>query len=192
MPLSSEEQSLFDHARNSLPRWLTSAASAALEWLYAFADVFDAARVQSQTWLDVTYIDNATGSDLDQHAADRGTSRRANETDAALRARLKNITDQVTEPALKIGINAILAALSLGPCTFVNLRRDRAHMHHSSGTSTSFMSRGYRMTGSSRPWGYIVILPYGTTVATANAVAEYLRQNGPAGFEYFVERRLNP
>jgi hypothetical protein len=192
MSLSSEAQALFDHAKNSLPRWLTGSANAALEWLYAFVEVFDAGRIQAQAWLDVTYLDNATGTDLDQHALDRGTTRRASETDAALRERLRNISDALTEPAIKTAVNAMLSALSLSTCAIVNLRRDRGHAHHSSGTSTAFLSRGFRMTGSSRPWGYIIILPYGTTVATANAVSEYLRKNGPAGYHYFVERRLNP
>ena len=75
--------------------------------------------------------------------------------------------------------------------SMVSLRRDRAHCQLP-GDSTAFLSRGYRMTGAGRPMGYIFILPYGTTAATASAVAEFLRKNGPAGYIYYVERRLNP
>lgn len=299
MPLSSEAQALFDHARQSLPRWLTGSANAALEWLYGFTETFEETRVQGQDWLDITLLDNASGAELDQHAADRNTSRRAGETDASLRERLRNISDAVTQPALIIGVDAILDGegflakfetsthtstgwnsvleaydtLSAGgwqtgitlsmidngtnPPTmtevesqdgksmavtinfdsgvttraavealmitgsvfdvltasdsgasvltaddaftdkhfylsgFVNLRRDRAHMH-AAGDSTAFLGRGYRMTRNGRPMGYVFILPYGTTAATASAVSEYLRKNGPGGYVYYVERRLTP
>ncbi len=292
MTLSTEAQALFDHARNSLPRWLTGAPSTVLEWLYGFTEIFDEVRSTGQGWIDLTYILNATGAELDQHAADRGTSRRSGESDDSLRYRIRQIDDAVTEPALQIGVDAILAAIgtdvtlnvaaytttgwntrfyadhlderisidstltlvnngtnpltavidddtgnvivsyTAGVSTYlelettvlfnfggalgiaqaasspantlaagdaqvypyslsgiVALRRDRAHMH-TIGTSTSFLSRGYRMTGIGRPMAYIFILPYGTTEATANAVSEYLRQNGPAGYLYYVERRL--
>lgn len=299
MPLSSEAQSLFDHARNALPRWLTGGVNAALEWLYGYTEIFDEVRSQGQDWVDVTLIGNAVGVELDQHAADRGTSRRANESDEVLRERLRTISDQVTEAAIQKSVDTILTAdefnaiaqvkipvdesnsdwdtvfrsLSFGgfdytlsviwddtlavptytetetavgwtieikfpttaPTTvadietlvgsestlievfiaganpayvlqdvfdefvnyrftisgFVNLRRDRGHMH-TNGVTTSFLGRGYRMCNINRPMGYIVILPFGTTAASANAISEYLRQNGPAGFVYIVERRLTP
>lgn len=300
MSLSTEAQALFDHARNSLPRWLTGAPSAALEWLYGFTGVFDGVRVIGRAWLDLTYILKAIGAELDQHAADRGTSRRAGESDDALRYRLRQISDAVTEPAILAGVSAIIDGASVpavldtnnyvttgwnsvlftaatynnvdpttqtygsrltlqtindgtnppsfayddttgavvirfaagvttyaavealmgisnnsvqvrtpstlvgvmqvgdvfGPKPFrsaglVALRRDRGHMH-TIGSCHAFLSRGYRMTGTGRPMAYIVILPYGTNTATANAVSEYLRQNGPAGYLYYVERRLNP
>lgn len=189
MPLSSEAQALFDHAKQSLPRWLTGAASAALEWMYGFTEIMDEVRVQGQDWLDITLLENAVGVELDQHAADRGTSRRVGETDAVLRERLRQITDALTEPALKAGVDAILAGL--GTCAIVCLRRDRGHFH-TNGTCTAFFNRGYRMGNEGRPMAYIIILPFGSTEATANAVSEYLRQTGPAGYIYYVERRLVP
>ena len=191
MALSSEDQALFDHAKQSLPRWLTSGVGAALEWLYGFVAEFSPVRTQGQAWVDITYISNATGVELDQHARDRGTSRRSGESDAALQTRLQQIDDAVTQPALMAGVNAILAAAGYGTCAFVNLRRDRAHCH-TVGSSTAFVGRGYRVTRNGRPMAYIVILPYPTNAATGNAVAEYLRQFGPAGFIAYVERRINP
>jgi hypothetical protein len=293
MPLSSEAQSLFDHAWQSLPRWLTGAVVSAKEWLYAFTEIFDEIRAQGQDWKDITYLDNATGAELDQHAYDRGTSRRAGESDGTLRERLRQISDAVTQPALIRGVDAILdgagllarldvsshtttgwntvfevydslsaggwqtsasltmvedgthpptveesegqvtvhfdagvttrddvEVLILNDCStfnvysysaspssvlqagdaftanfvlsgFVNLRRDGAHMHVV-GSSTAFMSRGYRMRSAARPMGYVFILPYPTNAPTANAIAEYLRQHGPGGYVYYVERRLTP
>src|SRR5258705_8592656 len=115
MALTAEQQALFDHARRSLPRWLTRGKTAVLEWLHAFTQTFDTVRAQGQDWLDITFLDNATGAELDQHALDRGTTRRSGESDATLRERLRNITDVVTEPALKVAVDALLAASSLGP-----------------------------------------------------------------------------
>lgn len=287
MPLSSEAQSLFDHAKAAIPRWLTSAGSAALEWLFGFTEIMDEVRGQGQDWLDITLLENATGVELDQHASDRGTSRRAGESDAALRERLRNITDQLTEPALKAGVDAILegnflahfqvglytdsgwttvleevgvddptsltltmvddgtnpptleedgnattihfdsgvttrldvenlitlessffgvltssdtplAAMQAGDVFedrhfylsgVVCLRRDRGHCQ-TDGACTAFASRGYRMANHQRPMAYIFILPFGTDEATVNAVIEYLRQNGPAGYIYYVERQV--
>ncbi len=192
MTLSSEEQALFDHAKHSLPRWLTGAASAALEWLYGFTAEFSEIRSQGQDWLDITLLENATGVELDQHAKDRGTSRRFGESDIALRARLRSVTDAVTEPALKATIDSMLDALGLDPCGFVSLRRDGSHFQLP-GASSTFLSRGYRLANTAgRPMGYIVILPYGTTTDIANSISEYLRQYGPAGYIYFVEIRINP
>lgn len=293
MPLSSEEQALFDHMRNMVPRWLTEGPNSKKEWLYAFAHILEAARLQGQLWIDLTYLDLAVGIELDQHAIDRGTSRQNGESDAALRERLRSISDAITDPALTAGVDQILdgtgqladfrvqaytksgwtseletyftvsaggpqtqltfqtvndgtnpatlvqtgnaavlhysagvttraqaetlinastifrvktstasSASTLtandvfGPKRFylsriVGLRRDRGFMHVS-GSSTAFLSRGYRMTNHGRPMSYIIILPFGTTAATALSVGEYLRKNGPAGFLYIVERRLNP
>lgn len=59
----------------------------------------------------------------------------------------------------------------------------------------SFVSRGYRIAGNaSRPQAneFIVILPYGTTAATANAVSDMLRQFKGGGVRYQVEVRGVP
>lgn len=301
MPLSSEAQSLFDHARNSLPRWLTGAASSVLEWLYGFTEIFDEVRAQGQDWLDISYILNATGVELDQHAADRGTSRRAGESDATLQQRLRSVEDSVTEPTLWDSVDKILdhthqaylqvqdytvsgwntllyvadsyVAGNGGPFSTLTMVDDNTNpatlvetpdlsiqplgtmihsvVHYKSGTTTraqfealfstsqvfyvgtasasggtaltagdaftikrahlagmvalrrdrghfqiptkghAFMSRGYRMTNANRPMAYIFICPYGTTAAEANAIREYLRQNGPAGYLYYIEIRAN-
>lgn len=191
MSLSAEAQALFDHARRSLPRWLTRGKNAALEWLYAFTQVFDVTRSQGQDWLDISFLEYASGAELDQHAFDRGTSRRAGEDDPTLRLRLRNVTDAVTVPALKTAIDAILAANGLIACSIYNLRGNRAHCQDS-GTCTAFLSRGYRMANINRPMAYIVILPYGTSAVIGEAVEELCRLLGPAGYIPYVEIRANP
>jgi hypothetical protein len=179
MSLSTEAQALFDHARRSLPKWLTRGKATVLEWLYAYTEIFDATRSQGQDWLDITYIDNASGAELDQHAADRGTSRREGEDDATLRERLRNITDAVTIPALKAAIDALLTVNGLDECVIYNIRSRGAHMQLP-GSSTAFFSRGHRLSGR-RGSGYIVILPSDATDAIADAVREILRLHGPGG-----------
>ena len=191
MPLSSEGQGLFDHARRSLPRWLTKGKTTALEWLYGYVAVFEAVYTQGEEWYSITKIQIASGSYLDQHAIDRGTSRRVGESDSALRARLRNITDAVTTAALKQSIDLLLASSSLGSCAILSLRPNRAHFQNV-GSSRAFLSRGYRMTNADRPMTYLVILPYGTTSAIGKSVEELLRLLGPAGYIALVEIRQNP
>lgn len=193
--VNSQAPGLLTHIQSTLPRWLWKGKTAVLEWMYAYRDIFSDAQVQGQYWLDITYLDTATGSALDQHAKDRGTNRRLNESDAALRQRLKNITDTVTEPALKSSVDAILAANSLGQSFWVVLRRDSAHASR----HDAMLSRGMRLgakfysgidiiTGApGTPMIYIVILPTGTPAAVQKAITEYLRQYGPAGFSYMIE-----
>jgi hypothetical protein len=185
--MTPEQQALFDHARASLPRWLTRGPRAALEWLYAFAASIGASQEQAAEWLAATYLGDATGKYLDQHARDRGTLRRENEPDDVLRERIRQIEDAVTEPAIIAGVNAILAGAGLPEeAALVNLRRDRGH-YHEVGDSLAFYTRGYRMTNVDRPWTYTIILPAGATEVTRAAVSEYLRQYGPAGYLYTVE-----
>ena len=182
-------QALFDHVQKSLPRWLTEGKTTALEWLYAYRDIFVAVKSQGLYWLNMTFIDTAVGPELNQHALDRGTSRRLNEPDPALRLRLKSVVDVVTEPALKASVNAILAANGLTPCGWFTLRRDMIHL---SRTNNNNCDRGFRIGHGGQPMAYVVILPYGTTVAIAKSITEYLRQFGPAGFTSIVEVRGVP
>lgn len=191
MPLSFEAQGLFDHARRSLPRWLTKGKTTALEWLYAYVAIFDPTFLQGQEWHSLTKFQVAHGSYLDQHAIDRGTSRRLGESDTALRSRLRNITDALTIPALKTAIDQLLATSGLGACTLLGLRANRAHFQ-AVGSSSAFLSRGYRMTFADRPMTYVVILPYPATAAIGKSVEELLRLLGPAGYISLVEIRQVP
>jgi hypothetical protein len=55
---------------------------------------------------------------------------------------------------------------------------------------SAYLGRGYRMAkpGSA----FIIILPYGSTAATAAAVREALRQKKAAGIRALVEWRQSP
>ena len=59
-----------------------------------------------------------------------------------------------------------------------------------SGRLDAYMSRGFRM--GSQYGTIILILPYGTSAATAASVAEAVRLKKAAGVRVIVERRLNP
>lgn len=110
MALSTFAQGLFDHAKNSLPKWLTSGKRTASEWLYGFGEMFEPVYDLAAEWLSGTFITTAEGRWLDQHGKDRDTTRRLNETDEVFRERLRQIEDAVTDPALQFGINAIIGA----------------------------------------------------------------------------------
>lgn len=194
MALNATEQSYYDHAKRSLPRFLFANPNAAQEMMGAFAVLAGALHDQIAEWLSFSFVQTATGVWLDQHARDRGTTRREDETDETLRARLATLEDAITQPVLLSHINDILVGSGY-PATaaMVELRRDKAYMSTDGvDESMAFLSRGYRMAGPGRPYRIIVILPYDTDEATAAAVDEYLRKAKAAGFAHTVERRLSP
>lgn len=59
------------------------------------------------------------------------------------------------------------------------------------GFARSFCGRGWRTTRP-RPFGVLVILPFGTSAGTAASVLAAIRGKKAAGFKVFVERRVNP
>lgn len=64
--------------------------------------------------------------------------------------------------------------------------------HQLTGFARSYLSRGYRMSGTGRLAGLVAILPYGSSEALRLAVLEALRTRKAAGMPLAVERRLNP
>lgn len=134
MSLTPDEQELFDLARKTLPAWYADDARAN-EYLSAIAKMFGSARAISEHWLKtVVYITLATvdltsNPDwLDQHARDRGTSRQAGESDDALIARLRNIEDLVTRPALLAAVQSMMVDAGFsGTPHMVEFPRDKAH-----------------------------------------------------------------
>jgi hypothetical protein len=180
MPLSATEQAYFDHARQALPRFLFASSTSAQEVFAAFAVLWGDAHAQIDAWRLSSYILDAAGVYLDQHARDRGTSRIDGESDAVLRERLRAVEDAVTRPALMAGVERILAIESLSGAGMVELRHECAF------AGQSYASRGDR-AGSERPHYMIVILPYSTTPETGAAVAEYLRARKAAGYRHLVE-----
>lgn len=135
MSLTTDEQALYDFAKNSLPRWLF-ATPRAEEELGAFVKIFNRARQQIVFWASQTYLFNALGASagepdwLEQHAHERGTGRQLGETNAALAERLRNQEDALTRAALLTLINAMLdaAAVTSNNYGLVELRRDRGFM----------------------------------------------------------------
>ena len=97
-----------------------------------------------------------------------------------------------TIAALETLINtcyAIRVKTSIGGATLV-AGGDESPDNFANGVTgpTAFLSRGYRMTNATRPMTYIALLPEPlATQAKADAVAEYLRQYGPAGYKAQVE-----
>lgn len=59
------------------------------------------------------------------------------------------------------------------------------------GFARAYCQRGFRV-GQARPFGVIMILPFGTDAGTANSIREALRVKKATGFKVTVERRLNP
>jgi len=131
--LSAQEQALFDWAKDALPDWYADDARAN-EFLAAAAKVLSLSQDQLNDWLvrqtRILDADGPTGTTpdwLNQHARDRGTSRRLDETSDSLRFRLRNIPDAVTRPALLAAITQVLAdAGVVGAPGLVELPRDGA------------------------------------------------------------------
>lgn len=145
MSLTADEQELFDLAKGTLPPWYAD-DERANEYLGALAKMFGSVRSITEHWLKtVVYITLATvdlssNPDwLDQHARDRGTSRQAGESDEALIARLRNVEDLVTRPALLAAVQAMMTDAGFtGAPAMVEFPRDRAY----SGQSQSFGGAG--------------------------------------------------
>jgi hypothetical protein len=112
MALTAEEQKFYDFARRALPKFLFAKVRPE-EVMGAFAKIFGAAKTAISGYFDQALIGQATSSGanyLNQHAIDRGTYKQAGETDAALRARLRNVEDAITRPALLAAAAGIVSA----------------------------------------------------------------------------------
>lgn len=193
MSYSTSEQGLYDHARATVPRFLFSGHGAEELW-GAFVKMFDACLTEVTANLDLTFIREATGEWLDQHAKDRGTGRIAGESDDVLRERIITTEDAIIRSALLARIVTILeTAGAVAPDVgMVELRRDGAFAQDAtSGAGQAYADNGYR-AGSGRPYTIVVILPYGTSASTALAVDEYLRGHKAAGYRHVVETRAVP
>lgn len=133
MALTASEQELLDFALAGLPTWFQDEARA-LEDLAAIAKMVGAARAQLEDWFGNALIGDAVGPSGDdpdwlaQHARDRGTSRQAGETDAALRARIQSVADAVTRAEVIAAAQAVVDAdVGSGTVAMVELRQSRAY-----------------------------------------------------------------
>lgn len=198
MAYSTDEQELYDHLRSTLPRVLFQSDTAAEELWGALVKQFAAIRSQVDTWQDLTFITRSAedaGNEIweDQAATDRGTSRQPGETSAALGARLRRVEDVVTTPALETACNAVLAAMGLSGAVHIEtLRKVRAFLgHDADGHPNAYCSRGYRLTKSATPAGFVVILPFGSGAALSS-ITDLIRAKKAAGFYALFETRAIP
>lgn len=107
MAFTAEEQSLYDTLRSTLPGFFWQKATPEEIW-GGLVKVFERVRMEVSTFISQSYILDAVGVWLDQHARDRGYYRQEGETDAVLRERIRNPLDVLTRPVVLYAVNAIL------------------------------------------------------------------------------------
>lgn len=128
--LTAREEVLFRIAKGALPEILFADDTSQQEVLAAFAKQLAPVWDELELKLQDTLIGSASATALDQHAKDRGTRRRVDESDAALIYRLRfMLEDSVTLAGLLVKINAILEQYAVtvpaGYPAVAELRRDR-------------------------------------------------------------------
>lgn len=129
MTLSAEEQELLDFGTGALPDWVSPTDPI----LTAAAKPMGAARAFSSYLFKQALITTSEGPTAttpdwtNQHARDRGTSRQAGESTAALQARLRVVPDALTRSAILAAANAVLTASGVvGQAALIELPRDGA------------------------------------------------------------------
>lgn len=160
MSYTADEQELYDFGAGSIPRFLF-ARQRSEEVMGAFVKMFDGARQEIEDLFEQTYILNATGTGsrfLDLHARERVGGRQEDETDEALRERIRNVRDQVTRPVLLDAAQAIIDAESIsGTVAMLELKRDKGfygEFTEQSGTGGTFAGTApnMRFTPTTLPW----------------------------------------
>jgi hypothetical protein len=150
--LTSQQDGLYQWLQQSLPAFLFADDTQAHEMWQAIAVALDAPLTTITTWLRMTFLTHATGAWLDLLGRERSIYRTASESDDAYRARIKNVEETVTRPALEAAGDAILAAENLTTgVRIVNLRRERAYFStRASGQRSSYWKSA---SGVSYRWG---------------------------------------
>lgn len=127
-------QDYIDHVLNALPKWFSN-RSREFENVKAFAEIFQAVEDQAVIWRSQANILTAVGAVTDepdwlaQHAHDRDTRRQENETDVALRERLRTFSDALLISVLLTAAQAIVDAEGIvGTVAILELRPNRAFM----------------------------------------------------------------
>lgn len=153
IPGKSWKQQLLEFAQEALPKYW-SKAPRKQEDLNAIAEIMAIALGVAMDRIRQTYILDAEGPWLRQHARDRGISLQEGESEASLRQRIRTVADAVTRPALLAGVQAILATAGVGgQAAAVDLRRDRAFY----GVSEERVTTGATFGASND--GLLTILP---------------------------------
>lgn len=148
MALTAEGERLLAFARDALPQWYRAVD----EFLSGAAKSFEQVRTLTTYLLEQTLITTAVGPTsttpdwLLQHARDRGTVRQLDESDDALRVRLRTFAEALTRDAILAAANAILEADGIStPAQLLELPRDAAHFGvytAPSGTGGTFAQSG--------------------------------------------------
>jgi len=133
-----------EHIRLSLPNVFRG--DRPFEDLRAMAAIFSLMQAQVRDWADMVLISRADGIWLVQHADDRDTARQTGETEEALRQRLRNLPDVVTQPALLAAIQAVLDAEGIAGTAAIMLLRERRAYY---GTWTPQSDTGGAFSGPS-------------------------------------------
>lgn len=143
-------QDYIDHALGALPTWFSN-NERALEMVSAFAEIFQDAEDQADFWQSQAFITTAVGGTatepdwLNQHAIDRNTGRRIDETDPALRDRLRTFPDALTFGVLLSTAQSVVDAEGIvGTVVMLSLRPNRAFFV----TLTSQTGTGGTFTGT--------------------------------------------
>jgi len=126
------EQDYIDHVLAALPKWFSDHPRAQ-ETVKALAKVMQSAEDITAFWADQAEILLAVGAVgnepdwLSQHAADRGSARQANETDASLRTRLRSVAEALTLSSVLTAAQAVVTAEGIsGTVGVFELRPSRA------------------------------------------------------------------
>lgn len=125
-------QDYIDHVLNALPKWFSN-RDRSFENVKAFAEIFQDAQDQSDFWRTQAAILTAVGATpgepdwLSQHAVDRDTRRQENETDPALRDRIRTFPDALNLVTLQDTVQSIVDAEGIiGTSELYELRPNRA------------------------------------------------------------------
>ncbi len=196
MALTDEERELYNVAKGALPGFVF-ATDGDRELIAGLAKMIHWTRRIIRGWVDATFRQAAEGEWLDEQMRDLGTSRQTGETDIAGHARIAQIADVVTEPALLAIANRMLVAEGVAPdAVIVRMRRDRAFLgKYDDGVTTprahAYLSRGYRV-GVRAPNEIVVILPYGTPESVRAPLDAELKLSEAAAQDHIIEIRGVP
>lgn len=205
VPGPTKDADLLEHGRTSVPEILTSESERQVEVLEAYAVMMGWAAAIDDHRVRQTFILKATGTFLDAHAKDRNQRRTADESDDALRQRLRQYPDAVTAPAILAAVQAILDSLQpgLGTISMVQLPRDGLFLLDTPSAAEDaagfgFLSAprtadqaltegfGFRWDDTPPPH-FILMLPSGTSTAAQAAIDATAELLKAAGVKHDVE-----
>lgn len=143
---------------------------------YIMAEMIAIAECATKNWNRMGVVTHADGAYLELQARQVGLFKQVNESDSALRTRIRTPPLAITPDLILQAIQQIVDAAGGGLVFMIEIPRDAAYVNR------SFANRGYRIGGASM---IIVLIP-----ASANclsACTDALRAKRAAGKLYRVE-----